>query len=183
IFTQKIANIEPSKQIDVNIKYFHTLSYDDGFYEFVFPMVVGPRFNPPDYTDGIGAVSSAPREKSDQKSDVHYLSPAERSGHDISLAVHLDAGVSVEKIESRNQKINVTKSNQSTAEIALDPSDSIPNKDFVLRYQVAGKQLKTALLTHRDQRGGFFTLMLFTPADLSDLPRQPLEMVFTLDVS
>ena len=47
IFTQKVANIEPGKQIDVNIKYFNTLAYADGWYEFVFPMVVGPRFNPP----------------------------------------------------------------------------------------------------------------------------------------
>ncbi|MHC4302188.1 MAG: VIT domain-containing protein, partial [Planctomycetota bacterium] len=50
IFTQKVANIEPGKEIDVNIKYFNTLAYVDGWYEFVFPMVVGPRFNPPGYT-------------------------------------------------------------------------------------------------------------------------------------
>src|SRR6266566_5155528 len=42
IFTQKVANIEPGKQIDINIRYYHTLSYSDGSYEFVFPMVVGP---------------------------------------------------------------------------------------------------------------------------------------------
>ena len=47
IFTQKVANIEPGKKIDINIRYFNTLQYDDGAYEFVFPMVVGPRFNPP----------------------------------------------------------------------------------------------------------------------------------------
>ncbi len=44
IFTQKVANIEPGKEVDVNIKYFSTLAYIDGEYEFVFPMVVGPRF-------------------------------------------------------------------------------------------------------------------------------------------
>ena len=42
IFTQSVANIEPGKQIDVNIKYFNTLAYVDGWFEFVFPMVVGP---------------------------------------------------------------------------------------------------------------------------------------------
>ena len=57
IFTQKVANIEPGHQIDINIQYFHTLQYDDGHYEFTFPMVVGPRFNPPCSTDGIGAVA------------------------------------------------------------------------------------------------------------------------------
>ena len=42
-----VANIEPGKEIDVTIKYFHTLGYVDGWYDFVFPLVVGPRFNPP----------------------------------------------------------------------------------------------------------------------------------------
>ena len=48
IFTQHVANIESGKQIDVEVRYFHTLAYRDGWFEWVFPMVVGPRFNPPD---------------------------------------------------------------------------------------------------------------------------------------
>src|SRR5262249_44818825 len=47
IFTQKVANIEPGKAIDINIRYYSTLTYSDGGYEFFFPMVIGPRFNPP----------------------------------------------------------------------------------------------------------------------------------------
>jgi Ca-activated chloride channel family protein len=41
-----VANIEPGKQIDVQITYFHTLRYQEGIFEFVFPMVVGPRYTP-----------------------------------------------------------------------------------------------------------------------------------------
>src|SRR4030042_697665 len=98
IFTQKVANIEPGKQIDVNIKYFNTLDYTDGWYEFVFPMVVGPRFNPPGYTDGVGAVARGKTGISGQKTEVQNLKPGERSGHDISLAVDIDAGVAIEEI-------------------------------------------------------------------------------------
>ena len=47
IFEQKVANIEPGKAIDVDITYLNTLAYRDGRYSFVFPAVVGPRFNPP----------------------------------------------------------------------------------------------------------------------------------------
>ena len=50
IFEQKVANIEPGHAIDVNIRYFHTLAYRDGWYSFVFPTVVGPRYNPPGYS-------------------------------------------------------------------------------------------------------------------------------------
>jgi Ca-activated chloride channel family protein len=67
--------------------------------------------------------------------------------------------------------------------VALNPADSLPNKDFVLRYRVAGQRIKSSLLTHRDERGGYFTLMLYPPEELGALKRQPLELVFVLDCS
>jgi Ca-activated chloride channel family protein len=187
IFTQSVANIEPGKQIDVNIKYFHTLTYADGWYEYHFPMVVGPRFNPPGYSDGIGA---RPRESSaigttGQPTEVPYLRPNERSGHDITLAVDIDAGVKVEEIKSINHQVDLQRPDDAKARVELAPSDSIPNKDFVLRYKVAGSTVKSALMAQKSEKGdgGYFTLMIFPPESLKDLPRKPLELVFTLDVS
>lgn len=183
VFTQSIANIEPGKQIDVNVKYFHTLDYVDGWYEYVFPMVVGPRFNPPGSTEGIGAVGRGDRGKSGQSTEVQYLRPTERSGHDIALALRIDAGVIVEALESRNHKVKISR-HENVATVQLDDADTIPNKDFVLRYKVAGDRVKSAVMAQRDAKGGgYFTLMLFPPETLTDLPRKPLEMVFTLDVS
>src|SRR5262249_41041489 len=46
IFTQSVANIMPGEQISVTISYTETLRYEEGSYEFVFPMVVGPRYIP-----------------------------------------------------------------------------------------------------------------------------------------
>jgi len=183
IFTQKVANIEPGKQIDVNIKYFNTLAYMDGWYEFVFPMVVGPRFNPPGCTDGVGAVARGKAGISGQKTEVQYLKPSERSGHDISLAVDIDAGVEIEKLVCTSHVITNSTSSRNKRTVKLCSLDSIPNKDFVLRYKVAGKKVKSALVTHRDERGGFFTLMLYPPENLSYLKRAPMEMIFVLDCS
>jgi Ca-activated chloride channel family protein len=183
IFTQKVANIEPGKEIDVNIKYFNTLAYVDGWYEFVFPMVVGPRFNPPGCTDGIGAVARGKTGISGQKTEVQYLKPGERSGHDISLAVDIDAGVAIEEVACTSHVITKTATAPEKLTVKLGSLDSIPNKDFVLRYKVAGKTVKSALVTHRDKRGGFFTLMLYPPDNLSYLKRAPMEMIFVLDCS
>ena len=184
VFTQKVANIEPGKQIDIDIRYFHTLAYADGWYEWDFPMVVGPRFNPPGSTDGVGAVGQGSRGASGQRTEVQYLRPGQRSGHDIALSVTLDAGVPLEGVECGSHKVSVNRTGPSKAQVALDPADRIPNKDFVLRYKVAGDRVKGTLVAHRDgPNGGYFTLMLFPPDDLNDLPRQPVEMVFTLDVS
>jgi Ca-activated chloride channel family protein len=183
VFTQAIANIEPGKKIDIDIKYFNTLSYVDGYYEFVFPMVVGPRFNPPGYTNGIGAVARGSGGASGEKTEIQYLAPNERSGHDISLAVDINAGVPIESINSPNHKVDARQVSPNTTRITLDPADSIPNRDFVLRYKVAGSSVKPALIAQRNGDGGYFTLMLFPPEFLKDIPRQPLEFVFTIDVS
>jgi len=69
--------------------------------------------------------------------------------------------------------------------VALKPHDNVPNRDFVLRYRVAGEKIKSDLFTQRDASGtgGYFTLMLYPPKEVENLSRQPLELVFVLDCS
>ncbi len=201
IFTQSVANIEPGKQIDITIRYYNTLSYSDGWYEFVFPMVVGPRFNPPGNYKGIGSVDSNPLSSSRQKTDVHYLRPDERSGHDISLQLTLNPGVDIEEFQCKTHQIRLNDAGNtsdhkewvtpdsfksehpSTLSVRLASTDTIPNRDFVFRYRVAGNSIKSSLMTHQDERGGFFTMMVYPPAQLEALDRSPLELVFVLDCS
>jgi len=167
----------------VNIRYFNALAYEDGWYSFVFPMVVGPRFNPPGSTDGVGAVARGKPSLSGQSTEVQYLRPNERSGHDIDVAVAIDAGVPIEKVACNSHRIKVANEPPGRCTVALAADDRIPNKDFVLRYRVTGEHVKSGLITHRDERGGFFTLMLYPPAELGSLQRHPMEMVFVLDCS
>src|SRR5829696_5122357 len=46
VFTQSVANVMPGESVTVTISYVETLKYEAGTYEFVFPMVVGPRYVP-----------------------------------------------------------------------------------------------------------------------------------------
>jgi len=183
IFTQKVANIEPGKQIDINIRYFNTLQYDDGAYEFVFPMVIGPRYNPAATIDGIGAVARGNNGGSGQSTEIPYLAPNERSGHDVSLSLNISAGVNIESVRSINHDVAVKDVTDTERSVTLSAADSIPNKDFVLRYQVAGDKIKTAMMTHKDDHGQYFTMMLYPPAQLEQVQRSPMEMVFVLDCS
>src|SRR5215470_4821333 len=80
IFTQAVANILPGEQVKITISYVETLSYVNGAYEFVFPMVVGPRYVPAGVPDASRITPAV-------------LPAGMRSGHDISLEVALDAGL------------------------------------------------------------------------------------------
>jgi Ca-activated chloride channel family protein len=191
IFTQAVANIEPGREIAIDIAYFHTLTYRDGAFEFVFPMVVGPRFNPP-WTmregSGVGAVALGAPGASGQQTEVQYLRPQRRTGTDISVAVDINAGVSIESLESPSHAISVQheKAAPAIARVTLASSDTIPNKDFVLRFRVAGSAVKSAMLTQPDtngRAGAFFSMLLVPPSDLSYIERGPVEVVFLIDRS
>ena len=183
IFEQKVANIEPGKRIDIKISFFNPLQYKDGEFEFVFPTVAGPRFNPPGSTDGIGAVGRGSRGASGRTTEIPYLKPGEKSGHDIAISVAIDAGLKLEKIHSPSHVIKVEKENEAQALVTLSPHDRVPNKDFILRYQTAGEKVKTALMVHKGKDGNYFSLLLQPPADLTQVARMPREMVFVLDCS
>jgi len=183
VFTQKVANIEPGKDIDVELTYYNTLPFRDGAYAFTFPTVVGPRFNPPGSTDGVGAVAHGDHGASGQATEVEYLKPGQTSGHDLSLEIDLEAGVAIEAVDSPSHEIAVERLSASRRRIALADGATIPDRDFVLRYEVAGEQIKSAFLVHEDARGGYFTFVLTPPADLDRFERAPVEHVFVLDCS
>jgi Ca-activated chloride channel family protein len=183
IFTQKVANIEPGKAITVDIVYFNTLAYHDGAFSFVFPMVVGPRYNPAGSTDGVGAVPRGAGGISGQGAEVQYLAPGERTGNDIALSVKIAAGMPIEQIESPSHVIDVRRDGDERATVRLRRTDSIPNKDFVLNIRTAGAQPRQALFLQRDGAEGWFTLLLMPPSGLEHLKRPPLEMVFLVDTS
>ena len=183
IFEQKVANIEPGKAIDIDITYFHTLAYRDGWYSFVFPTVVGPRYNPPGYPDPVDAVRRGGGSGGPGTS-VEYLRPEERSGHDISINVRLDAGVEIEEVKA-SHGVDVSRDDERRAVVTLKNESTIANRDFVLYFRVAGERLKSNLLTYRDPDTGkgYFTLMVIPPKDSTHVPRQAMEMVFVVDCS
>ncbi|MEO0475079.1 MAG: VIT and VWA domain-containing protein, partial [Planctomycetota bacterium] len=189
IFEQKVANIEPGKQIDINICYFNTLGYSDGWYTFTFPMVVGPRFNPPGTENPVHAFQRYEPNAPDADENgyvIRYLRPDERSGHDINVTLDIDAGVSIEEAKCLTHTVNASNidNSENKLSVQLSRNDTIPNKDFVFAFRVAGEQMKSALVKHTDAKGEkYFTLMLYPPAGLEKLDRQPMEMVFVLDCS
>ncbi len=188
IFTQRVANIEPGKRIGVEIRYFHTTPWRDGAFEYVFPMVVGPRFNPPATAaagDGIGAAARGATGSSGQRTEVAYLGPNERSGHDVSIEVTLDAGVRIEDVRSRSHAIAVRRDSASTAQVRLENERAIPNKDFVLRWRVGDRGVESGVLTWVDPRTsqGYFSMLIVPPDSLRSGERRPMEYVFVLDCS
>jgi len=172
LFTQAVANIAPGDRVEVELRYQESLALRDGAYQIVFPMVAPPRYLPGGAHDDA---VQAPR-----------LPPEVRSAHDIDVAVDLDAGVPLRALDSPSHAILVARDPAAPrrATVRLHPADTIPNRDFVLRYQVAGDDPEVAVLAHRAGAGpGSFLLVAQPPAAVADADAAPRELIFVIDTS
>ena len=183
IFTQSVANILPGDTILITIQYIETLEYERGTYTFVFPMTVGPRYIP------FGGVADA------ESITPPVLKPGERSGHDIALTINIDAGFPIKDIRSKNHfilptELGLTPIGESpklatNATVTLSPLDAIPNKDFVLEYDVGGDEPQFTLFTHKkpDSDHGYFVLIAQPQLTPTQDEITPKEMIFVVDSS
>jgi len=195
IFTQAVANILPGQLINVTISYVETLKYDEGSYEWHFPMVVGQRYIPAGSTsdltstntDQAGApqpiVAATPIVPDAQLITPPVMPKGVRAGHDVSIEVNIDAGVPLIGFQSATHEIEAVQPGAGKAIVRLKDQATIPNKDFILKYEVAGSKIEDALLFHRDHNDGYFTFILQPPQRVTVEDVTPKELVFVLDTS
>jgi Ca-activated chloride channel homolog len=188
IFMQSVTNIPPNGTVQIKLSVIELLKYEAGTYEFAFPLVVGPRYIPGNPTSA-GDHGTMPN--SDQVPDASRISPPvagvhtddATAGHDISMEVNLAAGVPVGDIESTSHKIFADRTGADSYHVTLAKQAVQPNKDFILKYKVAGTGISDAILTHADKTGGYFTLILQPPDRPQEKALVPRQLIFVVDTS
>jgi Ca-activated chloride channel family protein len=179
IFTQSLANIKPGEQIDVIIRYTESLKFEGGDYEFVFPMVVGPRYIPGTPIDSTGDTDQVPDAS---RISPPVVPPETRSRHDIGVTVEINAGVPVSDVRSTSHQILIERKGK-IVRVKLGGEDTIPNKDLILRYRVAGDKTQATVLTEADERGGHFAIYLIPALEYRSNEIVPKDVVFLMDTS
>jgi len=134
-FRQTIANIEPGINIDVDLHYFQALHFEDGWYEFRFPMASNSKGN------------------------------SQKQGVPVSLSVDVNAGAAIGDIECPDHAVVKKSISPEHWTVQQSSQDGIPNEDFKLRYRLANGKIPSDLITYRDERGGYLTLLLHPPND------------------
>ncbi len=188
IFTQSVTNIPPGGRVEIKLSVIELLKYEAGVYEFAFPLVVGPRYIPGNPT--------APPDRgtmpdTDQVPDASRISPPvagvhtgdAHAGHDVSMEVNLAAGVPVGDVESTSHKIFADRAGPDSYHIKLADETVLADKDFILKYKVAGVGIGDAVLAHSNKSGGYFTLILQPPDKVPDEAVVPRQLIFVLDTS
>jgi Ca-activated chloride channel homolog len=173
VFSMNVANILPKDRIDVVLSYTELLVPTDGVYELVYPTVVGPRY----------ASETLDKSAADNK---FVASPYQRAGdtptYAFDINVSVAAGMKIQQLDSPSHTIK-TALNNTNATVSLVNGSATGNKDFVLRYRLAGSDIQSGLLLFPGAKENFFLMMVQPPhrPTLEQIPAR--EYVFIIDVS
>lgn len=171
VFRQSLANIPAGAKVSVEIHYVELIGYENANYEFVFPMVVGPRYFPA-HAGGSHKVNPPVAAK------------GTRAGHDIAITVKLESAVPLGAVSSDTHAISRKKVDGDTEEVVLTQAREIPNRDFVLRYRIASREIAPSLLTQKTGQDGYFSFVIDPPAVRTlEMNITPKELVFVIDTS
>ena len=175
VFQMNVANILPADVIKVELKYTELLVPTDAVYEFVYPTVVGPRYSDQHATE------AGPREKWIENP---YLHQGESPTYTFDITVNLSTGFPIQDLTCSSHQVNVNYEGHTFASVRLEPSEKYGgNRDFLLKYRLAGAKIKTGLLLFEGKRENFFLLMIQPPKRLSEAHIPPREYIFIVDVS
>jgi len=172
VFQMNVGNLLPGDEIKVELSYTELLVPTDGVYEFVYPTVVGPRY------------SNQPEPASEKWVKNPYLKSGHAPSYTFDLTANLNAGVPIQEVLCSSHKVNVSYSGASCATVKLDATEkSGGNRDYVLRYRLAGGQIASGMLMYQDRDENFFLFMLQPPKRVTVEQIPPREYIFIVDIS
>lgn len=184
VFTQEVANLMPGLPVKVELKYVQAVDKIDGAYQLVVPLVVGPRYEPKD-TPKPERLPVYPKLVEDSDRSRASAEAAKRGvdSERVRFAMRVEAGMPVVDLQSPTHQLRVDETRTGGRVARFATGAARDDRDLIVRYRLAGPQVTAGLTAYRDERGGFFTLMIEPPRQASAADTMPREMVFLLDCS
>lgn len=179
VFSMNLANMMPGEQVEIELRYTELLAPTDGIYEVVFPTVVGPR-----YSSENDSANESSKSKGTRWVKSPYFAEGKKPSSKLHISTRISAGVPIQDLSCPSHQVFPQWQNPTVAQVALDDTDPFQgNRDFVLRYRLAGEQIVSGLLLYQGQDENFFLYMAQPPARVANDEIPPREYIFVVDVS
>ena len=185
VFQMNVANILPGDEVRVELRYTELLVPQGGEYKFVFPTVVGPRYNSP-----------ASKEAKSNWPAQPYLPAGVGTPASFDLRVALNTPIGLKEIMSTSHQIKVSRDddsgatpvNSARARVTLVKGNDVASgndRDFILGFRMAGDRVESGVLLHRGPPGGenFFLAMIEPPKAVPARSISPRDYIFVVDIS
>ena len=172
VFEMNVANILPGDEVAVELRYTELLTPHDAVYGFVFPTVVGPRYNSPQ-----GAAAG------EKWVATPHLPAGVPSPSAFEIKVTLDTPVPVKEIASRSHEVRIERGDGGPATVTLAPGVAGNDRDFLLDYRLAGDRVEAGLMLFRGESENFFLALVEPPKAIAAAEISPRDYIFVVDIS
>jgi Ca-activated chloride channel family protein len=173
-----VANILPGDDVKVELRYTELLLPTDGNYQFVFPTVVGPRYNSPQSSQANATWVAQPYLAKGQNTPSSATAPA------FDIHITLNTPIGIKEVRSSSHDINSYSEKGGATVVALKP-DTGPtnNRDFILDYRLAGDKIESGVMLYKGQNENFFLAMVEPPKAPAATAITPRDYIFVVDIS
>lgn len=173
VFQMNVANILPGDDVKVELRYTELLVPEGGNYQFVFPTVVGPRYNSPQSSNAQAKWVAQP-----------ILPAGEKSATDFDIQVHLASPIGLKEVASKTHPVEVTEHGHQRSTVTLARTGGMHNnRDFILDYRLAGERIESGLMLYRGDTENFFLAMIEPPKQVAAATISPRDYIFVVDIS
>jgi Ca-activated chloride channel family protein len=159
VFTVQVGNLPPGEEVTVRLVTSERLPFfEDGTTELRLPLLVAPRYIPgnPLPRDPVG---DGVEWDTDQVPDASRLTPPRLApGFNPMVALSIEVEVADGTLSELACSQHATR--MANGRIALARQDELLDRDFILRWKLAGDTVRTRFLATKD---GFGMLSLLPP--------------------
>ncbi len=178
VFQMNVANIMPGDDVKVELRYTELLLPTDGNYQFVFPTVVGPRYNSAQSGQANATWVAQPYLPQGQNTPTSAAAPA------FDIHVSLNTPIGVKEVRSSSHTISSYTEQGGATVVGLNPTaEPTNNRDFILNYRLAGDKIETGVMLYKGQDENFFLAMVEPPKAPAATAITPREYIFVVDIS
>ena len=173
VFQMNVANIMPGDDVKVELRYTELLVPQAGNYQFVFPTVVGPRYNSPQSSQATAQWVSKP-----------FFPAGQSGGTDFDIQVAIASPIGLKEVRSASHAIEVTQQTDERAAVGLQRTGGAQNnRDFILAWRLAGDRIESGVMLFRGEGENFFLAMVEPPKQVPASIISPREYIFVVDIS
>jgi Ca-activated chloride channel family protein len=168
LFSMEVTKILPGNELTLTLRYSEILVPHSNSYEFVIPTAIGPR-----YSEGT---------KHEDRVSNPFLNEGEKSPTRFSVNLALTSPLPIKALACPSHDLaGISFTSKTSATLKLPTTH--PDRDFILRYRLAGEKIQSGLLTHQGENENTFLFQLAPPSKVTadDIPER--DFVFVIDVS
>ncbi|MFY2763259.1 marine proteobacterial sortase target protein [Arenimonas sp. MALMAid1274] len=188
LFQTAVANIGPGEEVEIEVRYWQPVRYQDGEFSLGLPLTLTPRYTPARETSFAQGQARGRFVMHPVANEAEAL-PSVDGSHDagsalppsVVLTAEIEPGLPLQSLTSPSHAITVSAEG-STYRVTLSNLVEATDRDFVLRWApVPSKAPRSAVFT--DRIGGEdFALVMLVPPTLPSAPL-PRELILVIDNS